>query len=57
MLMLARVDGKSPVEYLDSARAQFVRDFVRDRLWTGRVVLASVTNGWFERLRTLPSIR
>ncbi|MGH8022720.1 MAG: phosphotransferase family protein, partial [Limisphaerales bacterium] len=32
MLMLARVDGKSPVEYLNPVRRQFVRDFVINRL-------------------------
>ncbi len=32
MLMLARVDGKSPVEYLDAARQALVRQFVRQQL-------------------------
>lgn len=32
MLILARVDGKSPVEYLDATRQEFIREFVRERL-------------------------
>ena len=33
-LMLARVDGKSPVEYLDEAEAQTVREFSLEQLQT-----------------------
>ena len=32
MLLLARVDGKSPVEYLDAVRQDFVRQFVQKEL-------------------------
>ena len=50
MLMLARVDGKSPVEYLDSARQQFVREFVQGNLTSGNYSLNAITNSWFNRL-------
>jgi aminoglycoside phosphotransferase (APT) family kinase protein len=47
-LLLARVDGKSPVEYLDPARQEFVRQFVRVRA-AGRVEgLEPLIAGWFE---------
>jgi aminoglycoside phosphotransferase (APT) family kinase protein len=32
MLLLARMDGKSPVEYLDESKREFVRGFVADHL-------------------------
>lgn len=50
MLMLARVDGKSPVEYLDSARQQFTREFVHANLPAGNYSLDALTNPWFGRL-------
>ena len=54
MLLLARVDdGKSPVEYLDSDRKQFVREFVNsgaNHLRRGDVQLESITTEWFARL-------
>jgi aminoglycoside phosphotransferase (APT) family kinase protein len=50
MLMLARVDGKSPVEYLDSDRQQFVREFVESELPAENFSLRNITNSWFERL-------
>jgi aminoglycoside phosphotransferase (APT) family kinase protein len=56
LLMLARVDGKSPVEYLDSPRAQFVRDFVHNSLLGPRLALATLTADFFEQSRKLSSI-
>ena len=50
MLMLARVEGKSPVEYLDAARQQFVRDFIREQLPTGNFSLRDIADVWFSRL-------
>ena len=50
MLMLARVEGKSPVEYLDAARQQFVRDFIREQLPTGNFLLQDIADAWFNRL-------
>jgi len=48
MLMLARVDGKSPVEYLDAARQQFIRNFVPQQLQNPS--LNDMANSWFNRL-------
>ena len=50
MLMLARVDGKSPVEYLDAARQQFIREFVRAQLPPGTFSLRDNADSWFSRL-------
>ena len=50
MLMLARVDGKSPVEYLDAPRQQFVREFVRHQLSLETFSLQDLTNAWFTRV-------
>ncbi len=46
MLLLARVDGKSPVEYLDAPRQETVRAFVLQRLndWNG--TLSDLTAQW-----------
>jgi aminoglycoside phosphotransferase (APT) family kinase protein len=50
MLLLARVDGKSPVEYLDSARQDFVREFVVAELPGDTSSLAAIVSAWFTRL-------
>jgi aminoglycoside phosphotransferase (APT) family kinase protein len=50
MLLLARVDGKSPVEYLHSARQDFLRGFVREKLPAGNLSLAAITHDWFTHL-------
>ncbi len=50
MLMLARVDGKSPVEYLDTARQQFVREFVQEQLPLGNFSLRDIADSWFSRM-------
>ncbi len=63
MLLLARIDGKSPVEYLDEPRRQFVRDFVYGRLgasagaWQTEAcpTLAALSACWFRELRGFPS--
>jgi hypothetical protein len=39
-LLLARVDGKSPVEYLDEAQRQSVRELARKMLQSGEKRLA-----------------
>lgn len=52
MLMLARVDGKSPVEYLDAARQALVREFVRAQLRDAHPGVADVRDAWFHRLHT-----
>ncbi len=54
MLLLARVDGKSPVEYLtDESRRHFVRKFVYTNLRTGNLLLAELTQLWFSQLHTI----
>ncbi len=51
MLMLARIDGKSPAEYLtDEPRKRFVREFVYSQLRTQAISLHDVERQWFERL-------
>ena len=50
MLVLARVDGKSPVEYLDAARQQFIREFVREQLPPEKFSLPNIADAWFNRL-------
>ena len=50
MLLLARVDGRSPVEYLDSARQDCIREFVCRELPAGNPSLAAISAAWFTRL-------
>lgn len=50
MLMLARVDGKSPVEYLVPQRQQFIRDFVESKLPAENFSLRNIADSWFDRL-------
>ena len=50
MLMLARVDGKSPVEYLDAPRQQFVREFVHEQLPAGKFSIHEISSAWFGAL-------
>src|SRR5215469_15783872 len=47
MLMLARVDGKSPVEYFDAGHQQFVRDFASRHLPKENFSLHHITDAWF----------
>jgi aminoglycoside phosphotransferase (APT) family kinase protein len=50
MLLLARIDGKSPVEYLDEPRKQFARRFVCSRLRSGDFSLPELSTAWFSEL-------
>lgn len=50
MLMLARVDGKSPVEYLEPGRQEIVRGFVQRQLPAQNFSLNHITNEWFNQL-------
>lgn len=50
MLLLARVDGKSPVEYLDRPRQDFIRRFVRAALRLEPASVSSVADAWFAQL-------
>lgn len=45
-MMLARVDGKSPVEYLDTADQQRVRDFASRQIRQERCSLTTIYTGW-----------
>ncbi|HEY5900422.1 MAG TPA: aminoglycoside phosphotransferase family protein [Burkholderiales bacterium] len=49
-LLLARVDGKSPVEYLDAAGQDFVRRTARRLLTLGAPKLDAVRKAWQESL-------
>jgi len=51
MLLLARIDGKSPVEYLTSAKQDFVRNFVAARL-SALTSAHEVVRDWFTCLST-----
>lgn len=54
MLMLARIDGKSPVEYITEGRKkELVRDFVRTLLPAGTFALETIADGWRRSLATL----
>lgn len=55
LLMLARVDGKSPVEYLDEAERAFVRAFVYDLLPKRIFELSEIRAGWKSQLERLSS--
>ena len=50
MLLLARVDGKSPVEYLTTDKREFVRDFVQARVAASEFSLNGVASEWFAQL-------
>ena len=50
MLLLARVDGKSPAEYLTLRKQQFIRDFVREHLPSPPKNLARLSETWFAEL-------
>jgi aminoglycoside phosphotransferase (APT) family kinase protein len=58
MLLLARVDGKSPVEYLiRTEQADFVRRFTRSALTAEPQRLSEVIERWFDRLGELEPAR
>jgi aminoglycoside phosphotransferase (APT) family kinase protein len=51
LLLLARVDGKSPVEYLvDESKKNFVRRFVTDELHKSPETTAQLAKQWFSEL-------
>jgi hypothetical protein len=54
MLLLARVDGKSPVEYLDQARQEVVRSFTIPMLqrWSSNDP-RTLCEQWFRHLETV----
>jgi 5-methylthioribose kinase len=50
MLLLARVDGKSPVEYLSPRKQGFIRSFVHRHLPTPPESLAEMSGIWFAEI-------
>lgn len=51
MMMLARMDGKSPVEYLETDQQEFVRSFVKTNLPSGRFSHSVINQNWKENLK------
>jgi hypothetical protein len=51
MLLLARVDGKSPVEYLSLPQQQFIRSFVSAHLPAPVFHIESLAAEWFSELQ------
>jgi enolase len=52
MLMLARVDGKSPVEYLNEKQKKTVRDFVYNELPNKRKNFETLKTNWLNTINT-----
>lgn len=50
MLLLARVDGKSPAEYLTPARQELVRRFAPEQILSDHSSLPDLVGAWFDRL-------
>jgi aminoglycoside phosphotransferase (APT) family kinase protein len=50
MLLLARVDGKSPVEYLSAKKQETVRAFATSRIRKGPETLETLGADWFHHL-------
>jgi hypothetical protein len=52
MLMLARVDGKSPVEYLrdDESKKNLIREFTRKKIAAPPADLATLVTEWTQVL-------
>lgn len=50
MLLLARVDGKSPVEYLSQRKQEFIRTFVHRHLPSSPESLAEMCDIWFAEI-------
>lgn len=51
MMMLARIDGKSPVEYLDNDQQEFVRSFVKKYLPAGKYSHAEINKNWKDEFK------
>lgn len=51
MMMLARIDGKSPVDYLDNDQQEFVRSFVKRYLPAGQFSHSVINQKWKEELK------
>ena len=54
MLLLARVDGKSPVEYIvQNQKKELIRGFVGRMLPAGAFAMEEITDNWRRLLMTL----
>jgi len=53
MLMLARVDGKSPVEYLSAENQEHVRRFAVERLHDSPLSLGAIRDAWQTKLQQI----
>jgi aminoglycoside phosphotransferase (APT) family kinase protein len=51
MMMLARIDGKSPVEYLEEDQKEFVRQFVKKHLPVQIFSQEEINRNWKEKLK------
>jgi hypothetical protein len=51
LLMLARVDGKSPVEYLDENKREFVRNFVYSLLEENLFQIEEIITEWNHQIK------
>jgi 5-methylthioribose kinase len=56
LLLLARVDGKSPVEYLTAEQRGYVRAFVTSRLSSKQMTMSSLRAEWFGALQKVHGI-
>ncbi|MFZ5831931.1 MAG: phosphotransferase family protein [Planctomycetota bacterium] len=54
MLMLARVDGKSPAEYLDASRRNAVRELAAEWIASGCHDFSALRRAWFARFASTP---
>ena len=54
MILLARIDGKSPVEYIsDPASKEWVRQFTSRALLKDAGALTEVSAAWYEQIARL----
>jgi len=57
MLMLARMDGKSPVEYLSPAKQDFARRFVGKHLSSSPHTLDDLAEPWFAQIAKIEAFQ
>lgn len=56
ILLLARADGKSPVEYLDDHKREIIRDFATAWITAPTRNLSQLTSAWLTKIRSLTTI-
>lgn len=58
MILLARIDGKSPIEYIANPHQKdWVRQFTRSAIKAGSSTLAGIVQQWFSTLNTMKAPR